>query len=64
MVTQKKPSRVLDPQERAREKQASRADDEEALRSGALTQDQLREKNSFLKLPGAKIKLDKATRLA
>lgn len=42
-----KPEEVYDPLERAKEKQASRDQDEKDLESGAKTRDQLRRENGI-----------------
>jgi hypothetical protein len=48
-------SRRYDPAERARQKQASRDEDERALAAGEKTMDDLRRENTIFAVPKAKL---------
>jgi hypothetical protein len=56
--------RYFDPKERAREKQASRDQDERDLASGAKTREQLQRENSFLDGSKCRIVWEKCGRLS
>lgn len=57
-------TRYFDPEERAREKQASRDQDERDLASGAKTREQLRVENTFLDPREWIVRLDLCDRLS
>jgi hypothetical protein len=57
-------SEILDPAERAREKQALRDQDDADLASGKKTPEQLRIENSFLLPEEVVVRLDLAKRLS
>jgi YgiT-type zinc finger domain-containing protein len=55
---------TYDPIERAREKQASRDEDQRRLDAGEITREELRKENGKFAFPNAKMLLDKAKRLS
>lgn len=56
-------TQLFDPEERAAEKQCSRDEDAEALRTGTKTREQLRKENGAFAFPDAVVHLDDCKKL-